>query len=673
MLDDPTNLGRIRQHSASLRRQQQRQTPQDRPKQEKKSSIRRQLTKYREMAFKSRNAIVSDSTQRVDLESDIGPVSVWQMIRAAITNTDSTLQTTVEDCKEIARQTSSPADFMIILEAFIECLAADQEMHRWGQVLRAMILLRVCINNVSEEVAAEFQDDPYVANILNGFDLRWFHDGPAGPNNVTPDAREMPTPNVPIGATGDLKMHLPSYDEVPHLQVRNSTLEGYLLEQANTLPNEPEADPIPHATSNNIAIVPPHTNSETLNIHPTGRYRPLPLPPTVWDRLHHAAVEWDSTSIATGLGQEPTSQTQIRQHVPPISQNTTRRPLPTPPVVLVDFTLADLYLPPYSPPPPNYDISYHGDHLLPNVENTVGSTELVNHPEEQLNIPISSVCNELDDFEYIDDNRNIDEEDEESSSQLAESDDSLDEVAAEPDDQAELMEDISTVMNATQIRLCDNVELDSGPEHVATVITDPPSLPSPSVLPTISAAENLLGRIEYLVSSPIAYGGFSDVFKGRMKVDEDRYEVVCIKSLRAVRMQSQHSEYSACMGKRMQREMDVWRRLDHPNIVPMKGYILDSESDENPSLVSPWYSNGNMLEYLSRNPFADRKKLVRQVAQGLIHLHNQSPAIVHGDIKGGNVLIDSNGNAALADFGLSQILQECPSNSASSGTLGSVR
>ncbi|KAG8937128.1 hypothetical protein FRC02_006328, partial [Tulasnella sp. 418] len=444
MLDDPTNLGRIRQHSASLRRQQQRQTPHDRPKQEKKSSIRRQLTKYREMAFKSRNAIMSDNTQRVDLESDIGPVSVWQMIRAAITNTDSTLQTTVEDCKEIARQTSSPADFMIILEAFIECLAADQEMHRWGQVLRAMILLRVCINNVSEEVAAEFQDDPYVANILNGFDLRWFHDGPAGPNNVTPDAREMPTANVPIGATGDLKMHLPSYDEVPHLQVRNSTLEGYLLEQANTLPNEPEADPIPHATANNTVIVPPHTNSETLNIHPTGRYRPLPLPPTVWDRLHHAAVEWDSTSIATGLGQEPTSQTQIRQHVPPISQNTTRRPLPTPPVVLVDFTLADLYLPPYSPPPPNYDISYHGDHLLPNVENTVGSTELVNHPEEQLNVPISSVWNELDDFEYIDDNRNIDEEDEESSSQLAESDDSLDEVAAEPDDQAELMEDIST-------------------------------------------------------------------------------------------------------------------------------------------------------------------------------------------------------------------------------------
>lgn len=43
---------------------------------------------------------------------------------------------------------------------------------------------------------------------------------------------------------------------------------------------------------------------------------------------------------------------------------------------------------------------------------------------------------------------------------------------------------------------------------------------------------------------------------------------------------------------------------------------------------------------------------------GLAHLHDEG--IVHGDLHGGNILINSNKQAVLTDFGLSVIAQAVP-------------
>ena len=43
----------------------------------------------------------------------------------------------------------------------------------------------------------------------------------------------------------------------------------------------------------------------------------------------------------------------------------------------------------------------------------------------------------------------------------------------------------------------------------------------------------------------------------------------------------------------------------------------------------------------------------RDVAQGLRFLHSSKPPILHGDLKGRNILIDSRFRAKLCDFGLS--------------------
>lgn len=45
-------------------------------------------------------------------------------------------------------------------------------------------------------------------------------------------------------------------------------------------------------------------------------------------------------------------------------------------------------------------------------------------------------------------------------------------------------------------------------------------------------------------------------------------------------------------------------------------------------------------------------QIVRDVAQGLRFLHSSKPAIMHGDLKAKNILIDARFRAKVADFGL---------------------
>jgi hypothetical protein len=70
--------------------------------------------------------------------------------------------------------------------------------------------------------------------------------------------------------------------------------------------------------------------------------------------------------------------------------------------------------------------------------------------------------------------------------------------------------------------------------------------------------------------------------------------------------------------QRLEREARVWMALDHQNIVPLLGLIsgelgpgLGPVSEELvPGLVSPWYSHGNILEYIQQVPNVPREPLV---------------------------------------------------------------
>ncbi|KAJ8094292.1 Rho guanine nucleotide exchange factor [Marasmius tenuissimus] len=152
-----------------------------------------------------------------------------------------------------------------------------------------------------------------------------------------------------------------------------------------------------------------------------------------------------------------------------------------------------------------------------------------------------------------------------------------------------------------------------------------------------------LKNVDKLGERPVAGGGFGDVWKGRV-ADQP----VCLKVVRVFTK----SDVGQLV-KEYMREAIVWQQLRHPNLLPFLGIYHLSENEL--CLVSPWMERGNLVTYLQNTPReeVDHLSLASDVASGLAHLHDRK--IVHGDIKGLNVLITPELRASIGDFGLSHV------------------
>lgn len=120
--------------------------------------------------------------------------------------------------------------------------------------------------------------------------------------------------------------------------------------------------------------------------------------------------------------------------------------------------------------------------------------------------------------------------------------------------------------------------------------------------------------------------------------------------------------------RRLRRELIIWGRLIHGNILPLYGVALGFGPFT--AMVSPWAKNGSLTMYLESHRdllIPDRFKLLSDIASGLHYLH--SSQVVHGDLSGSNVLVMENGTACLSDFGLSGVVSEFFGSSTFSSTI----
>ncbi|TDL14976.1 kinase-like protein [Rickenella mellea] len=97
----------------------------------------------------------------------------------------------------------------------------------------------------------------------------------------------------------------------------------------------------------------------------------------------------------------------------------------------------------------------------------------------------------------------------------------------------------------------------------------------------------------------------------------------------------------------------LWDGLCHPNILPMLG--IANNLGLASYMVSPWVKYGNAKEYLQSAKDPDVLQLLLGIARGVEYIHNQQPAIVHGDLKLANILITQSGRPLISDFGSSQL------------------
>ncbi|KAK1646086.1 hypothetical protein QYE76_063891 [Lolium multiflorum] len=101
-------------------------------------------------------------------------------------------------------------------------------------------------------------------------------------------------------------------------------------------------------------------------------------------------------------------------------------------------------------------------------------------------------------------------------------------------------------------------------------------------------------------------------------------------------------------------------RVRHANVVRLRAYYW---SPDEKLVVTDFINNGNLATALrgrSGQPslsWSLRLRIAKGAARGLAHLHECSPRrYVHGEVKPSNVLLDSDYNALIADFGLARLL-----------------
>ncbi|KAH0582257.1 hypothetical protein H2248_011898 [Termitomyces sp. 'cryptogamus'] len=136
-------------------------------------------------------------------------------------------------------------------------------------------------------------------------------------------------------------------------------------------------------------------------------------------------------------------------------------------------------------------------------------------------------------------------------------------------------------------------------------------------------------------------GGQADIYNGKAQ----GLGRVCIKAMRVFETMDKELVF-----KQFWKEVILWEQLCHPNIIPVYGLY---RFQDRPCIVAPWMENGNITKYLKQNPEIPRLPLAVGVARGLYYLHDKG--IIHGDLKGSNILVDDEGIARVADFGISSI------------------
>lgn len=107
----------------------------------------------------------------------------------------------------------------------------------------------------------------------------------------------------------------------------------------------------------------------------------------------------------------------------------------------------------------------------------------------------------------------------------------------------------------------------------------------------------------------------------------------------------------------------------HTNLLPTTDYSI---CDGMPYLVMPFCEKGSAEELIGKlTNNDDIWKFMYDTASGLDYLHSCNPPIIHQDVKPANILIDSNNNFCITDFGISVksgIMDNNALDNASSGT-----
>ena len=106
------------------------------------------------------------------------------------------------------------------------------------------------------------------------------------------------------------------------------------------------------------------------------------------------------------------------------------------------------------------------------------------------------------------------------------------------------------------------------------------------------------------------------------------------------------------------KEVNILSTLRHPSIVHFLG-VHFREGSHVPLLIMEkmWNSLAVLLSERPSIPLVIKVNVLKDVSCGLKYLHSQDPPMVHRDLTANNILLNSNLDAKIADFGLAKALE----------------
>nr|GEW33040.1 PTI1-like tyrosine-protein kinase At3g15890 [Tanacetum cinerariifolium] len=159
-------------------------------------------------------------------------------------------------------------------------------------------------------------------------------------------------------------------------------------------------------------------------------------------------------------------------------------------------------------------------------------------------------------------------------------------------------------------------------------------------------------------------GGFGSVYWGKTS---DGLQIA-VKQLKSMNSKAE-MEFAV--------EVEVLGRVRHKNLLGLRGYCASAEQR---LIVYDYMPNLSLLSHLHgqftaevRLDWKKRMKVAIGSAEGLLYLHHEvTPHIIHRDIKASNVLLDSNFEPLVADFGFAKLIPDGVSHMTTrvKGTLG---